>query len=236
MATKFAPQAEVLDAVEAPTFLNHHAGIDDTLSAGAASMKRCMEQTLKHAEGINARRVMADRRITFAANLEQVEREVGKFSTEATERFRHARAALASSTAEAEARLTKAVGVAPTGNAAEIRSALRAMSAEDRAEAMREAFASGDKEVLGAIVGVTKVMHGCDPETVNALFDKFKRDTAPMEFAAVTEHRRYTEWADKSELFVLQFGTRALKGTEAYAAKRKSNAAVLKTYGMDIED
>ena len=236
MATKFAPQAENLDAVEAPTFLNHHAGIDENVSSGAASMKRWMERTLTRAEGINARRTMADPAITFAANLRQVEREVEKFNGEAAEGLKHARAALATSTADAEARLKMAVGVAPTGNAAEIRSALRAMSADDRAEAMRDAFASGDREVLGAIVGFNKVMHGLDPETVNALFDKFQRDAAPAEYRAVTEHRRYAEWADKSELFVTRFGVRALKGTEGYAAKRKSMAAILKSYDMDIED
>lgn len=236
MATKFAAQAEGLDMVEAPTFLNHHAGIDDTLSAGASSAKRWMERTLQRAEGINARRTMADPAITFAANLRQVEREVEKFNGEAAEGLKHARAALATSTADAEARLKTAVGVAPTGNAAEIRSALRAMSAEDRAEAMRDAFASGDKEVLGAIVGFNKVMHGLDTETVNALFDKFRKDTAPMQYAALAEHRRYAEWIDKAELFVTQFGVRALKGTEGYAAKRKATAAVLKSYGMEVED
>lgn len=236
MATKFAREAEGLNSVEAPTFLNHHNGIDENVSGGAAAMKNWMANTLKRAEGVNARRTLVDPTITHAANLRQIEREVEKFSKEAAEGLKQARAAMRDSIASADAKLRTAVAVSPTSNAAEIRSALRGMSAKDRTAAMREAFANHDREVLGAIVDFNKVMHGCDKETVEVLFEKFKQEVAPNELANLASNRRFAEWGDKSEQFVLRFGTQALKGTEAYAATRARNAAVLASYGMNIDE
>lgn len=236
MATKFATEAEALGPVAGPTFLNHHNGIDPELSSGAASMKRWMEGTLTGADGINARRQMADPLVTRAANMRQVEMAVEKFNATATDGYKTARANLNASIAEAETKLKNAVGIAPTGNAAEIRSAFRAMSADDRRAAMREAFANGDKEVLGAIIGFTKVMHGIDPAEVEPLLEKFKQTAAPLEYRNLAEHRRYAEWADKAEVFVMRFGTQALKGTEGYAAQRAKMASILASYGMEVED
>lgn len=110
------------------------------------------------------------------------------------------------------------------------------MSADQRQSALAEAFRDGNKEIIGAIVGFDKIMHGCNPDYVAASFDDYQRKVAPNEYATVESHKRYVGYLDRAGPNLMAFTTRALKGTGGYVKKAEVTKAVLASFGLAFED
>ncbi len=231
-----AAEAAPLGAVELPGAMNYHLDVDGNLSSGASAAGTALAAILKAAEGVNVARKSADPTVTRAAYLANVEKYVEGFSKDATAQLDHARKALAGSLKEAETKLTHTVGIAPTANAAEIRSIMRAMPAEQRQAELARAFKDGNREIIGAVVAFDPLMHGCNPETVTALVDEYQRTVAPAEYASVEAHKKYGRYLENAGPSLMAFATRALAGTGGYEQARKTTAAVLKSYGIGFED
>lgn len=232
MASSFATEAKPLSAVELPTFLNHHAGIDDEISPGMAAAKRCMIDVLKKAEGVNARRQMVDPTMTFGAHLVGVDKAVGDYQTYFSEKFKSANAALANSTKDMERLLDQVVGIKPTPDASRIQDRLVAMSAKDRQAALAKAFSDDDKALIGAIVGVHPILHGCDAKQVDSHYDAYRQRVAGPVYDKLLAHRKAAEWMAKAERFALEFAGRAYQGTTQATEKAAAISVVLATYDI----
>lgn len=235
-STGFQPEAKGLAPVALPGRLNYHHDINADHSSGAATLKRHMEMTLAAANALNARRQMVDRTITETANLLQIEKAVADFRANYEKAQANAVAAVRSSLTLAETKLKNAVGIVPTANGREIRDRLAVMSPEARTAAMREAFATGDKEVIGAIVGFSKVMHGLDAAEVTPLYDKYMRDTAHAEYGAVEDHKKYLKYAESNDASVYGFATEALKGCNGYIKAKEAFDTILASFGEPEAD
>lgn len=229
-------EAAPLGAVELPGAMNYHLDIDGNLSSGASAAGTAMAAILKMAEGINVARKTADATMTRAAYLARIEKAVTAFDRDASAKLNHARGAVKASLKDAEAKLANTVGIAPTANAAEIRSILRAMPADQRQAELARAFNDGNKEIVGAVVGFDPLMHGCNPESVAALYDEYQRRVAPAEYASVEAHRKYARYVENAGPSLMAFTTRALAGTGGYEKARQTTEAVLKSYGIGFDD
>lgn len=235
-AVTHVAEAAPLGEVELPGAMNYHLDIDGSLSSGASAAGTAMAAILKMAEGINVARKTADATMTRAAYLARIEKAVANFDRDATAKLNHARTAIKASLRDAENKLANTVGITPTANAAEIRSILRAMPAEQRQAELTRAFNDGNKEIIGAVVGFDQLMHGCNPDGVAALHDEFQRRVAPAEYASVEAHKKYARYAENAGPSLMAFTTRALAGTGGYEQARQTTAAVLKSYGIGFED
>jgi len=229
-------EATPLGGVELPGALNYFHDIDGKLSSGASAAVNAMSSTLKMAEGVNLARNTANPTVTRAAYLAKVERAVEDFHRDATEKLDNARKAVRASLRDAENMLAATVGTAPSANAAETRSVLRAMPESERRAAIAKAFNDGRTEVIGAVVGFDPLLHGCDADTIAALHDQYQQRVAPNEYAAVEAHKKYGRYLDNCGPSVLTFTTRAYGGTKGYDAKRREGVAVLSSYGINFED
>ena len=228
-------EAAPLGSVELPGAMNYHHDIDSSLSSGANAAGNALATILKMAEGINHARKAADPTITRAAYLARIEKAVGAFEREATAKLTQARKAINASLAESESKLANTVGISPTANAAEIRSILRTMPADKRQTELARAFADGNKEIIGAVVGFDQLMHGCAPESVAAQYNEYQRRIAPKEYASVEAHRKYASYLENAGPSLMAFTARALGGTAGFEKAREMTASVLKSYGIEFE-
>ena len=229
------PEAVPLGNVELPGALNYHHDIDGNLSSGASSAGTALESILKMAEGVNIARNAADPTVTRAAYRAKIEKAVDGFNRDATAKLDNARKAVAASLKEAEIKLAHTVGITASDNAAEIRTVLRSLPADQRHAEIAKAFKNGNREIIGAVVGFDQLMHGCNPEAVTAMVDEYQRAVAPAEYSAVAAHKKYAGYVDNAGRSLMAFTTRALKGTGGYESKREATVAVLKSYGIDFE-
>ena len=229
-------EAAPLGNVELPDAMNFYLDIEGNLSSGASSAGTALEAILKMAEGVNVARNAADPTITRAAYLAKIEKAVDGFNRDATAKLDNARKAVAASLKEAETKLAHTVGITASANAAEIRSILRSMPADQRQAELARAFKDGNREIIGAVVGVDQLMHGCNPVSVAALVDEFERTIAPAEYSAVEVHKKYAGYVDNAGRSLMAFTTRALRGTGGYESKRKATVAVLESYGIEFQD
>ena len=229
-------EAAPLGTVELPDAMNFYLDIESTLSSGASSAGTALEAILKMAEGVNVARNAADPTVTRAAYLAKIEKAVDGFHRDATAKLDNARKAVAASLKEAETKLAHTVGITASANAAEIRSVLRSLSADQRQAELARAFKNGNREIIGAVVGFDRLMHGCNSDSVAALVDEYERDVAPSEYHAVQAHKKYAGYVDNAGRSLMAFTTRALKGTGGYESNRKATFAVLKSYGIEFDD
>lgn len=228
-------EAQALPPIQRPNYLNYGNAIDATLSSGMASAQTTMRAVLDKADAIIARRALVDPRMTEGANLYAIERLADEFGDWATRRFDAAMKALKGSTADAATRLKAAVGVSPTANTRALQDRLASMTAKQRVEILGEAFASGDKELIGAVVDQHTLLHRCDAAMVAELFDRFQQKVAPNEYASLAAHQQAIEYLEKGHQFTMRFTARAYSGTEVAAAKRREIATILSSYGVDLE-
>lgn len=231
----FQPEATVLPKIGKPDF-NHGAhGVDEKLSSGAAAFKSHSERFIKEAEGIDVLRRSADPTVTKAAYLATVEKRVGQYRSNFDKSHENVMRSLRSSLTEAEVKLATKVGIKPGPYDGEVRRALLSMPAEERAAAVRKAFADGDMATIGAVVGVPAITHGVDPALIDPLLSEFKGRVAPGEVAAVETHKQYIAWAEGQTRAMMNYEVAALSGTNGYLAKKQMRDSILRSYGIGDE-
>ncbi|MBD8552637.1 hypothetical protein [Sphingomonas sp. CFBP 8764] len=232
----FATSPVALAPIELPGKVNYHMAMNPELSSGIKAAKDFLSGTLEKANGFNKRRGMVDERITRGMNEHQIVLLADKIGEETTIGYEKAKSALATSTANVEARLELRVALTPTANAAEIRSVMRAMKPAERSAALAAAFEAGDKEILGAVVSSPAFIHGCDPEQVTTLREVYNRKVAYVEHSELDEHRKATRYLEDSFPALGSWKARLYRGTKNHAAKFAENKAIMASYGIDISD
>lgn len=232
----YAREAQALSDTGPVNYYKQRLGFNRDMSSGIAALDSCFGNLDRSYEVLRQRRLMADPRMTYGANLFAIEQAVDKFADEAPRLFASTRAKLEASTAAADAKLKATVGIGPTRDTDAIRAVLRGLPAKKLLETLTKAFADGDKEIIGAVVNCHHLLSGCDPTMVAELFDAYQRRVAPNEYAALAEHKRAREVLDKSELITMQATARLYAGTEVAAAKRREIATMLNSYGMGLGD
>lgn len=232
MPNQFAQSAQALNIIQPPGILNYGHDIDPTVSPGVRAVQSFMLGTLAAAEAFNERRRSVDETITYGANLAAIDKIADKIATDTVEGLSKARAALASSTQSAEAALEAAIGIRSSPNAAEVRSVLRGLSTSERSKVVRKAFSDGDHEVIGAIVGQSALLHGCDAEQVAGFFEAFKARTASAEYVEVQAHRKAARYLEACRGPILQWLPHLHEGTEAYAKRKQQFDMIASSYGF----
>lgn len=222
----FQPEPTGKKAVEGPGRFNYAHDINSELYPQARSLKETMLKQLDRNEKINARRAMVDRRMTAFANdlgiADMAAAEFKAMSKDIEEMGRMATGLVNN----AKANLAAKAGVSAGPNAREIRDRLVAMSHEDRLNAIREAAANGDRETLGAVVGLSKLMTGIDPAIVQPLFDDYQRRTAPVEWRALADAAKYAGYVDALPRDAHAWYVRSVNGTEASASAQRAFDAI----------
>lgn len=226
----FAAQASFMKPVEQPSMPNYHHDMDGDRYPAIRPVKDYMVRTGERAAKCNERRGMVDRRQTEYANklavADFVEDQHNGFNKDHVEMTRIVTGFVNST----KANLAAKAGVSAGSNAREIRDRLVAMSHEDRLTAIREAAVNGDRDTLGAVVGLSKLMTGIDPAIVQPLYEDFQRREAPQEYQAVKDAEKYAGYIAAMPKDMFAWRVRALSGTEAQAAAQRAFDAIYTGY------
>lgn len=238
MAT-FAQSPEGLSKVEVPGYLNYGLDIDDYIAKNnpaLAAAKIWMDDTRKLAEGFNVRRATVDEEITAAKNLSDISKAADGLSEKVSAGYAKQLADVTAGKAQAQAAVDAKVALAPSANAAEIRSVFRSMSDEARAAAMAAAFKDGDKEVLAALVSAPALTHGCDRDQLAAHYEAYKRNVAFGEYRVLDEYEKANRYLENCREGLLRWRADIYEGTKEHVAKREQTKALLKSYGFEVDE
>ncbi|WP_334183208.1 hypothetical protein [Novosphingobium sp.] len=236
---KFAESAEGLPAVDHPYHLNYLIGIDDhiaTTNPALAAAKTWGQDMRKVAEGVNVRRATVDEEITAAKNYSDIAKIADAASEKVSLTYTKQVADIAAGKAQAQAAVDAKVALTPSPHAAEIRGVFLSMSPEDRAAAMAAAFKDNDKEVLAALVNAPSLTHGCDRDQLAAHYEAYKRNVAFGEYRVLEEYEKAASILDKCQPDLLRWKSDIYQGTKEHVAKQAQMAAIMKSYGFDVEE